>query len=155
MNIHIIQSPWDDQTIHYLTKAYLYTTSVVKFSCNRPVRARKFYEDETAWNIEYQGYFTDIIKRGGNILIAVPADDHTQYLGYILYENVAGNLVLHFASVKPEFQHMGIFKALLFRAGFTLKTPIPVSKYYPIMKQYRDKLYKPILDRRYFPKESQ
>ena len=74
-------------------------------------------------NIYWDAYseaFRQLLNRGARVLVAASAEHPELVLGWIVYEPTArGEVVCHYAYVKPLYRRRGLANALLDAAGLT------------------------------------
>lgn len=70
---------------------------------------------------EHHKLVEKLLKRGQTLVVGAANDPATVY-GYINYEHVQGLFVLHFAYIKHDFRHLGLFKELMKATGQDFST---------------------------------
>lgn len=58
-----------------------------------------------------------ILRGGAKTLVACPTDDYNQILGWICYEHLGKDVVIHYIYIKDTYREMGLAKLLLKKAG--------------------------------------
>jgi GNAT superfamily N-acetyltransferase len=83
-----------------------YRDSIKELGILRPIRPDIYYSGQ---HIKIE----EIIKRGATILIASEEEDPTQIYGWVCFEGMPPDAILHFVYVKANFRRMGLGSTLI------------------------------------------